>query len=167
MNPPSIVSVLKMGERFLRAFVMLTGLPTVFEGDHAVQLQCSSCPASISSRWIFRHPVTDQISVLVPGRGHYSCRKKLGKFCPWIPVSDVPPKHARFEHLDFCPHKRELRMCKLCCGSRICEHQKRRDRCARCKHIPRRVQGRVAEKSSGRFLQRWVWCDQFSCYRWC
>eukprot|EP00435_Cladocopium_sp_Y103_P019627 s707_g4.t1 len=124
----------------------IKGLPTVFEGDHAVQLRCSSCPASISSRWFFRHPVTDQISVLVPGRGHYGCRKKLGKFCPWIPVSDVPPKHARFEHLDFCPHKRELRICKLCCGSRICEHQKRRDKCGLCKHIPRRV---VAEKSSG------------------
>ena len=37
------------------------------------------------------HPGTKQISVLVPHKGHHACRKKLSKFSPWIPASDVPP----------------------------------------------------------------------------
>ena len=34
----------------------IKGLPTVFEGKKVIQLQCSSCPATISSSWFFRHP---------------------------------------------------------------------------------------------------------------
>ena len=42
----------------------------------------------------------------------------------------------RFDNLHFCPHMRELRTCTGCGGSRICEHQKRRDQCVTCRHLP-------------------------------
>eukprot|EP00435_Cladocopium_sp_Y103_P073583 s631_g44.t1 len=70
-------------------------LPTVFEGQDVIQLQCSSCPATISSSWFFRHPGNEQISVLVPQHGHHACGKKLGKLSPWIPASDVPAKRDK------------------------------------------------------------------------
>ena len=68
------------------------GLPTVFEGVDVIHLQCRSCSATISSRWFFRHPGTQQISVLVPQHGHLTCGKQLGNLSPWIPASEVTPK---------------------------------------------------------------------------
>ena len=121
------------------------GLPTVFEGEDVIQLQCGLCSATISSSWFFRHPDTQQISVLVPQHGHLACGKKLGKLSPWIPASDVTPKPAKLEILTLCPHNRELRNCTLCGGSRMCEHQKRRDRCATCRCLPRPLKMARAE----------------------
>lgn len=57
------------------------GLPTVFEGEDRIRVQCSSCPATISSSWFFRHPGTKHISVLVPHKGHHACRKKFRLGC--------------------------------------------------------------------------------------
>ena len=132
------------------------GLPTVFEGEDVIQLQCGLCSATISSSWFFRHPGTQQISVLVPQHGHLACGKKLGKLSPWIPASDVTPKPAKLEILTLCPHNRELRNCTLCGGSRICEHQKRRDRCATCRCLPRPLKMARAEHQDSASKNIWL-----------
>ena len=118
----------------------IKGLPTVFEGKEVVQLQCSSCSATISSSWFFRHPGHEQISVLVPFKGHYACRKKLGKMSPWIPASHFPGRIDRFDRLNFCIHKRERRYCKDCGSKYICKHHKRRHDCTLCKKTPLHLQ---------------------------
>ena len=118
----------------------IKGLPTVFEGKKVIQLQCSSCPATISSSWFFRHPGHEQVSVLVPFKGHYACRKITGKMSPWIPASDFPGRIDRFDRLNFCIHKRERRYCKDCGSKYICKHQKRRHDCALCKKAPLHLQ---------------------------
>lgn len=124
---------------------LLTGFPTVFQGDNAIQLQCSSCPATISSSWFFRHPGSGQVHVLVPEKGHYACKKRLGNTSPWIPASGVPSKLDRYDFLNFCHHMRESRYCKLCGGRNICEHQKIRHSCGTCRKLARQ---RAEEKVS-------------------
>lgn len=141
---------------------IVRGLQTVFKSVDVVQLKCAQCSESIRSSWYFRHPVTQQVHVLLPAKGHYACRKRLGRRCPWIPLSDLPGKNDDFHLLEFCPHKREKRFCKVCGGSCICQHQKRRDQCPLCKGL-RRAQDDFGEKwcvdSLGRFPKLKGWVD--------
>ena len=123
-----------------------------------MQLQCRSCPATISSSWFFRHPGTSQIHVLVPQNGHDACKKRLGKPSPWIPTSGWSSKLDIFSLLNFCHHKREITACVLCGGRRICEHKKRRDECALCKQLPRHLKASARKKGrqSSLFLRSLV-----------
>ena len=111
-------------------------LPSVFAGD-AVRLTCPSCPRSITSRWWWRHPKTQVVSLLIPTKGcyHGGTRKDRGtvdETSCWRPVDAWPTKNDNFGTLDFCHHQRERRTCRECGGSLICSHGARRYRCRLC-----------------------------------
>ena len=112
-------------------------LPLVFAGD-SVPLTCPSCPASINSRWWWRHPKTQEVSLLIPQNGcfHGGTRGrgvKVDETSRWRPRTAWPTKNDGFSNLDFCQHQRQRRLCKECGGYRICSHDKQRNKCRLCR----------------------------------
>ena len=117
--------------------VRVRQLPLVFAGD-ALQLTCPSCPASITSRWWWRHPKTQAVHLLIPSNGCYHggtkrSRGKVDETSRWRPVDAWPTKDDNFPRLDFCCHKRERCQCAECGGYKICSHGKRHDSCQLCR----------------------------------
>ena len=118
--------------------VRVRQLPSVFAGD-PVRLTCPSCPASITSRWWWRHPKTHAIYLLVPHNGCYhkgrrDRRAKADATSRWRPVFHAcPTKEDTFPSLDFCHHQRQRNICKECGGYSICSHSRQRHKCRLCK----------------------------------
>ena len=117
-------------------------LPSVFAGD-AVRLTCPSCPASITSRWWWRHPKTQVVYLLVPNNGCYhgglrGRREKVDETNRWRPVDAWPTKDDKFTHLDFCCHQRQRRVCAACGGYEVCSHGKERSHCRLCRRPPKK-----------------------------
>ena len=106
---------------------------SVTKSDVAVQIQCSNCFHCISSSWTWKHPRTGKLHILVPQSGHGSCSRQLGKKSPWLVVGDFLTKNDHVSELDFCPHGRQIRKCKLCGGRQICPHGRQKHRCSICK----------------------------------
>ena len=104
----------------------------VSTSENFVQLKCPRCPASISSNWYFRHPRTQELSILIPHHGHVPCKRKFGKTCPWYALDGTPTRTDDFTHLDFCKHNRRKGICKECGGREICAHNRQRFRCKAC-----------------------------------
>ena len=124
--------------------VRVRQLPLVFAGD-AVRLTCPSCPASITSRWWWRHPKTQAVYLLIPSHGCYhggtkTSRGKLDETSRWRPVDAWPTKDDNFARLDFCCHQRERCRCAECGGYKICSHGKRRYSCRLCRRPPKKKQ---------------------------
>ena len=112
-------------------------LPSVFRGD-PVQLTCPSCPASMTSKWLWRHPKTQNIYLLIPQNGcyHGGLRGRGAKADVtnrWRPVDERPTKDDKFQGLDFCHHQQRRSECRECGGYMICSHLRRRDKCRLCK----------------------------------
>ena len=112
-------------------------LPLVYAGD-PVRLTCPSCPASITSRWWWRHPKTQAVYLLIPQHGCYhgglrAPGVKVDVTSRWRPVDAWPTKDDGFSTLDFCHHQRQRRLCKECGGYSICSHGERRIRCGLCR----------------------------------
>ena len=117
-------------------------LPLVFAGD-PVRLTCPSCPASITSRWWWRHPKTQAVHLLIPSNGcfHGNTKRSRGKVdetSRWRPVDAWPTKDDNFTRLDFCCHQRERCQCANCGGHQICSHGKRHSRCQLCRRLPKK-----------------------------
>ena len=127
-------------EGAFRPNVKVRQLPSVFAGD-PVQLTCPSCPASITSRWWWRHPKTQAVSLLIPSNGCYHggtqrSRGKVEETSRWRPVDAWPTKDDCFSTLDYCHHQRQRRLCNECGGYKICSHGKRPEDCRLCRRLP-------------------------------
>ena len=117
-------------------------LPLVYAGD-AVRLTCPSCPASITSRWWWRHPKTQEVYLLIPQHGCFhgnkaTSRGKVDETSRWRPVNVWPTKNDDFTKLDFCCHQRKRCQCAECGGYSICSHGKRRSSCRLCRRPPKK-----------------------------
>ena len=111
-------------------------VPLVYAGDPVV-LTCPSCPASITSRWWWRHPKTQAVFLLIPQHGCYhgglrASRVKVDVTSRWRPVDACHTKDDKFSILDFCHHQRRRTFCTECGGYVICSHGKRGYRCRLC-----------------------------------
>ena len=107
-------------------------LPSVYEVlDQVVLLKCSNCVERISTSWFWKHPRHGRIRALVPSSGHSTCRKSLGKRCPWISLDGIHTCLDKFNLLDFCHHCQRS-FCKECGGSEICPHGRQRSFCKKC-----------------------------------
>ena len=127
-------------EGAFRPNIRVRQLPSVFAGD-AVQLICPSCPASITSRWWWRHPKTQAVSLLIPSHGcchggTQRSRGNVGETSRWRPVDAWPTKDDCFSTLDYCHHHRSRKQCNECGGYAICCHGKRHARCRLCHGLP-------------------------------
>ena len=115
-------------------------LPWVFVGD-PVRLTCPSCPASITSRWWWRHPKTQAVYLLIPQNGcyHGGLRGRgvkvdeTNRFRPACPADSLQTKDDCFPNLDFCQHQRIRAQCKECGGYKVCSHGRHRHDCRVCK----------------------------------
>ena len=108
-------------------------LPSVYEAlDQVVLLKCSNCVERISTSWFWKHPRHGRIRALVPSSGHSTCRKSLGKRCPWISLDGTYTCLDKFIHLDFCHHNCQRSICKQCGGTSICLHNRQRTLCKDC-----------------------------------
>ena len=108
-------------------------LPAVYEApDQVIMLKCSRCAERSSTSWLLKHPRNGRIYALVPLNGHRTCRKRLGKKCPWLSLDGTDTRLDDFEHLDFCDHKCRRSLCKDCGGRGICPHNRRWSMCQWC-----------------------------------
>ena len=108
-------------------------LPAVYEApDQVIMLKCSRCAERSSTSWFLKHPRNGRIYALVPLNGHRTCRKRLGKKCPWLSLDGTDTRLDDFEHLDFCDHKCRRSLCKDCGGRGICPHNRRWSMCQWC-----------------------------------
>ena len=108
-------------------------LPMVFQSDEIIKLECSKCSHVIRSNWFWRHTGTGRLHVVVPQGGHRVCTTKLGKKCPWIVRSEMPPKNDHIDELDLCPHHRVKGKCRDCGGRQFCVHNRLKYNCKFCK----------------------------------
>ena len=115
----------------------IKALSTVFQGS-PVQLMCSECPFTVTSSWYTQNPKTSRRSLLVPEKGHKTCRQKLKKRCYWKSLDNGPVVRCNVSYLQYCSHNRLLGNCASCGGYKMCTHAKRKQDCKECKHLIRR-----------------------------
>ena len=108
-------------------------LPAVYEApDFVVPLKCSNCAERSRTSWFWTHPKNGRTFAVVPHNGHQTCRKSLGKKCPWHALDDTGTISDIFEHLDVCAHKKRRSRCKECGGRGLCPHNLQRSLCKEC-----------------------------------
>ena len=108
-------------------------LPSVYEApDRVVMLKCSKCVKRISTSWFWKQPRNGRICAVVPHNGHKTCRRKMGKRCPWISLDGTDTCLDSFESLDFCNHNRPRSRCPECGGRFLCPHNLQRSQCKEC-----------------------------------
>ena len=124
----------------------IINLTSVSNSQTFVRLKCSHCSHIITSSWVWRHPQTGKLHVLVPQHSHAPCIAKgtkgtkgngrLGKKVVWQALNDMPTKRDNLGHLEFCLHNRQKSKCGDCGGLEVCKHNRRRYACHMCRTLP-------------------------------
>ena len=110
-------------------------LPTVeHRPSEPKVIRCDRCYHELVSCWYFVHPRTSRATVLVPSKGHISCKgEPSGSRAFFKPVDGSNSKCDNELSLDYCVHNCRRAVCAPCGGSNICRHRKPKWRCAICK----------------------------------
>eukprot|EP00929_Paragymnodinium_shiwhaense_P091539 TRINITY_DN51463_c0_g2_i1.p1 TRINITY_DN51463_c0_g2~~TRINITY_DN51463_c0_g2_i1.p1 ORF type:complete len:241 (-),score=37.84 TRINITY_DN51463_c0_g2_i1:49-771(-) len=105
---------------------LVRALPYVSQRSETVQLHCNKCSGIVQASWYATVKGIDR--VILPQNGHPGCKKSRLR-----PRSDVPTVDDDNHSIVYCPHGLREHRCRQCGGGGICEHNKRRDACPKCR----------------------------------
>eukprot|EP00928_Gymnodinium_smaydae_P066385 TRINITY_DN49403_c0_g1_i1.p1 TRINITY_DN49403_c0_g1~~TRINITY_DN49403_c0_g1_i1.p1 ORF type:complete len:217 (+),score=19.51 TRINITY_DN49403_c0_g1_i1:85-735(+) len=86
---------------------------------------CTACGHQIQSEWFYKHPLKQNMVVLVPSHGHEACRKKSVK-SQYKPLDGSKSCGDQINDIAFCVHNILKKACKTCNLTYLRKYNQRR-----------------------------------------
>eukprot|EP00927_Polykrikos_kofoidii_P059364 TRINITY_DN54527_c0_g1_i1.p1 TRINITY_DN54527_c0_g1~~TRINITY_DN54527_c0_g1_i1.p1 ORF type:complete len:229 (-),score=15.29 TRINITY_DN54527_c0_g1_i1:30-680(-) len=110
----------------------MRGLSTVVHiSDSPKVLECTVCAYQMTCAWYRRHPVSGELSVLLPHNGHPACRTSTS-LAAYTVVDGSKFVADKLTNVEFCVHNKPHGTCRQCHPLRYCSHDRRNSMCNIC-----------------------------------